>query len=92
MQLRDWLLDNGVSIAAFAHRIGLCRTHVSSILTGNRRTSPRTAKKIEEVTNGDVTAKNVLSGNALGYEGPPRRTTKNKDWEEKPTRKIIFLI
>lgn len=60
MKLKDYLFHNGISIQDFADKLEYSRTHLSQIVNGQSKPSKRLAKAIEQLTNGQVTAKELL--------------------------------
>jgi len=73
MKLRDWLLKKGLRQKEFAEIVQVDRCHLSSIITKNKNPGKKLAKRIEEETKGAITAEEILSGEALGYEGDSKR-------------------
>lgn len=60
MMLRVYLAIHRISVSDFAKKINYTRNAVSYVLNERRRASKKMAKTIEEVTNGEVTAKELL--------------------------------
>lgn len=60
MQLKAWIISHGMTVTTFAEKIEVSRTYLSAIMGGLKKPSKRLAKDIEEATNGDVTAKDLL--------------------------------
>ncbi len=55
MELSKWLLDNGIGVVAFAHRLRLHRSQVSAILNRGVIPNRTTCAAIEKATNHEVT-------------------------------------
>lgn len=60
MNLRDYLYHNRITVTNMAAELGYTRTHLSTIVNGKSKPSPRLARDIEKFTNGIVTAKQLL--------------------------------
>ncbi len=60
MMLRIYLALNRISVTDFAKKINYTRNAVSYVLNERRRASKKMAKLIEQATNGEVTAKELL--------------------------------
>lgn len=60
MDLREYLFRQRISVQEFAEKLEYSRTHLSLIVNGKGRPSPRLAKAIEKATNGEVTAEELL--------------------------------
>lgn len=62
MKLKIYLIENHITIKEFAERIGYSRSQVSNIINGASRPSKRLIRTIEEATNGEVKAEDLLKG------------------------------
>lgn len=62
MNLREYLFRQRISVQDFAEKLEYSRTHLSLIVNGKGKPSPRLAKSIERATNGEVTAQELLKG------------------------------
>jgi len=60
MSLDEYLWRNKISRTDFAKLLGVSRSHLQQILSGNRNASIKLAKKIEEVTQGKVSKEEML--------------------------------
>ncbi len=60
MDLREYLFRKKMTVAEFGRQINFSRIHLSKIIHGERRPSPKLAKIIEQATNGEVIAKELL--------------------------------
>jgi len=60
MTLQEYLARNGLSQAAFARRIGVSQQAVQRYVDGKRVPKRALAKKIVEVTGGQVTYQDLL--------------------------------
>jgi transcriptional regulator with XRE-family HTH domain len=58
--LKKWLDSNGISQKEFAGMIGVAPSTVYRVITGKTRPKLDIAKKIETLTNGEVTRWSVL--------------------------------
>ncbi len=58
--LRDYLHNNHMSVSDFASLCGYGRSHVQDVKGGIQRPGARLVRKIEEVTNGEVTRYDLL--------------------------------
>lgn len=63
MILRDYLYFNRIRVNNFAKMIDCVPGHLSQYMTGNNRLSKKLAKKIEEVTGGQVTISDIMDNN-----------------------------
>lgn len=99
MKLRDWILQAGMRQADFAVLLDITRSHCSSIINGTRSPSRKVALKIAKVTDGEISVEDVLTGSALGYDGPPKRALSPKKQQpqdivvpEKPLANNVFSL
>lgn len=60
MNFREYLFKKRISQVEFAKKLGVSRGHLNQILHGNKHPSRKLAKKIEEETEGKVTAIELL--------------------------------
>jgi len=60
MNLKAYLKSSNISRRAFSESLGIHYMHLSNILRKCRRPSPELALKIERVTGGAVTLKELL--------------------------------
>lgn len=60
MDLREYLFRKRITQVDFAKKLGVSRSHLSQIIAGTKHPSRKLAKKIEEETNGHVTALEML--------------------------------
>ncbi|MEN8236156.1 MAG: helix-turn-helix domain-containing protein [Pseudomonadota bacterium] len=60
MNLREWLFHNRITVTQLAKDLGISRTHLNLISSGQRRPSPDLAKRIEEITKNGVTKAELL--------------------------------
>ena len=60
MDLREYLFKKRITQVEFANRLEVSRGHLSQILNGTKHPSRKLAKKIEEETEGKVTAIELL--------------------------------
>ena len=60
MNLREYLFKKRITQVDFAKRLGISRGHLGQILHGTKHPSRKLAKKIEEETEGKVTAVELL--------------------------------
>jgi transcriptional regulator with XRE-family HTH domain len=58
--LKKWLDNNGISQKEFADMIGVAPSTVYRVITGKTRPKLDIAKKIETLTNGEVSRWSVL--------------------------------
>lgn len=63
MKLKDYLYFENIKQKDFAETLELCPTHICGYINGRIRFSKKVAKAIERITNGKVTAKEILKGN-----------------------------
>lgn len=61
MNLRDFLYINKIKVMDFAKSVDISRQHLSEIINGKVKPGRRLAKDIEIVTNGCVTAEELLN-------------------------------
>ncbi len=57
--LNRWIDENATQ-SAFAKTVGISNSHLSLLLRGKRGASYETAKKIENATDGDINADNLM--------------------------------
>ena len=60
MQLAEYLFRHKVKQTEFAKTVGVSRVHMGEILRGRRRPSVKLARRIEEVTDGQVPKEGLL--------------------------------
>ena len=60
MRLREYIKQQGLTQQQMANKLGITLTHLVCIMSGRSGCSKALAKKIEEMTNGDVTRLEVL--------------------------------
>lgn len=60
MELREYLFHKRITVKKFSEMLDCTRTHLSEIIHGRRAPSRRLAKDIEQATNGEVTAEELL--------------------------------
>lgn len=60
MKLADYLYFNKMTIGDMAQKIGMSREHLGKIVSGKQIPSVKTARKIEEGTEGQVSAIELL--------------------------------
>ncbi|NGX50922.1 MAG: hypothetical protein K1060chlam2_00774 [Chlamydiae bacterium] len=73
MLLEEYLRKSGLKKKAFAKSVEISTTNLWKIRKGISRPSLKTAKKIEEITRGEITMQELLLGE------------RSADVEEKPT-------
>ena len=91
MKLRDYLLQQGIKQEDFADLLDVGRTHLSCIINNKRRPGKKLARRIEEATNGAISAESCRDGSALGYEGKSRRVTETIQ-QVPPRRRALSLF
>jgi transcriptional regulator with XRE-family HTH domain len=62
MELKIYLVKNRMTIKEFCEKIGYSRNQISGIINGKLRPSKRLAKVIQDATNGEVKAEDLLKG------------------------------
>lgn len=60
--MNDWLEKEGLTQSAFAERVGISPATVSLLVRGHVWLSRATARRIAEVTKGEVTAHDFAVG------------------------------
>jgi DNA-binding XRE family transcriptional regulator len=60
MDLDEYLFRKRISQTDFAKDLGISRNHLGEILRGRRTPSVKLAKKIEELTQGEVTREQAM--------------------------------
>jgi DNA-binding transcriptional regulator YdaS (Cro superfamily) len=68
MNLRDYLHFQRITIKAFSESIEMSTTHITGYINGRLRLSQKVARAIERVTDGKVTAKQIMKDN------PPKKS------------------
>lgn len=85
MNLRVYLATKNIQIKDFSDILECNRSYLSRIISGHIKPSKRLAKEIERMTNGDVTAAELLANspespknepNELSSPTPPTSTPK----------------
>jgi len=61
MEIKDWIELNGYKKCAIARILGVDKVTLWSLCTKRRWPRPKLAKKIEELTNGQVTNKDLTN-------------------------------
>lgn len=61
MHLKLYLVKNKIKAQDFAQKLGCSRTHLSEVMSGNKKASVPLARLIQALTNEEVTAEEVLS-------------------------------
>ena len=72
MKLSEYLKETGLTQENFADLVGVTRPFITNILNGKKSPSIQLAGRIEEVTKGKVSLRDLLNTNA------PSRLKKNK--------------
>lgn len=62
MKLRDYLHENRIKIAEFARKLDASRSYINMIVLEEIKPGKRLAKAIEDITEGKVTAEELLKG------------------------------
>ena len=62
MNLRDYLSIHRLSVKEFSQSVDYSRTHLSAIVNGKLKPSPKLARRIEKETNGEVKAQDLMKG------------------------------
>ncbi|MBF5060042.1 helix-turn-helix domain-containing protein [Candidatus Neptunochlamydia vexilliferae] len=62
MLLEDFIDNSGMKKKLFAQMVGISRTCLWKILQGRSRPSLKTAQKIDELTDGKVSVKELIYG------------------------------
>ena len=70
MDFREYLFKKRITQVEFAKKLGISRGHLGQILHGAKHPSRNLAKKIEEETEGKVTAIELLF---------PKKSSKEED-------------
>lgn len=60
MELKLYLMKNRLTIKEFCEKVNYSRNQISGVMSGKLRASKKLAKIIEQATNGEVTAEEVL--------------------------------
>jgi len=68
MELKQWLVKNNQSQRSFSFKLGIHWRHLSHILKGTRHPSVKLAFKIEKLTNGEVSALELLKRKEESWE------------------------
>jgi transcriptional regulator with XRE-family HTH domain len=66
MPIKLYTLKNGLTLTAFAEMLGYSRDYISALANGNIKMGGPIAKKIEKVTNGEITISELM---AIPYRG-----------------------
>ena len=72
MWIDEWIFKEGITKAEFARRVGISRVYLTSIISGRKRGSPDVAKRIRDMTNGEVTFEDILLGDRTKRKIPPK--------------------
>jgi transcriptional regulator with XRE-family HTH domain len=78
--ISDWLEKNDLTQKELAVGIGISRSYLARIITGDSIPSKRVAKKIEAFTNGEITTEDILAGKGgkVPEEVQRRRIARNR--------------
>jgi DNA-binding transcriptional regulator YdaS (Cro superfamily) len=83
MDLYDYFFklkkETGIEVKEFADQCGLCHSYMSSLIHARRHVSFPTAMRIEKVTNGKVTAVELMQLRANSVKSPINRTQSKKN-------------
>ena len=66
MKLRDYLNSKETSISELAKQLDYERAHISRVVNGIQKPSPKLARAIEKYTEGKVTVKDLLHSDEDG--------------------------
>ena len=80
MELKGWLKKNKLSQVAFASQLGVTQFYLCKILNGKYYPSRTLAINIETLTNGEVSAQDIMFPDTLLSE-------QNNLMEDKRTRR-----
>jgi 3,4-dihydroxy 2-butanone 4-phosphate synthase/GTP cyclohydrolase II len=72
MLLSDWLTREGITRSEFAARIGVSPPTITELCRGGQWLSRKTARAIEKVTGGEVTAADFVHIDRPSSEPSPR--------------------
>ena len=78
MELKIWILKNGLKMKEFAKKNGISQGYLSLILNQKARPRFQFAQRIEKATNGQITAMYLMS---LKYENDTKTTSKKPSCE-----------
>jgi len=78
MKLKEYLKMKGLTEYDFADILGITQPHVNYIVNGKKNASAGLAKRIEDVTNGQVTFNDLYSSKAPSRLNKNDRKTKGK--------------
>jgi len=62
MNLKDYLYLKRMTLNEFSNQIGYSRNHLSGIINGRYKPNKKFALYIEQITNGEVKAEDLLKG------------------------------
>jgi len=68
MKLKTWLLNNRIYQREFAYSLGIHWQHLNGVVNGSRHPSVKLAFKIEKLTNGEVSALELLKRKEESWE------------------------
>ena len=68
MELREYLFRKRLKISDFAKEIGYGRTYVNEIVNRTKKPGKHLARQIEQATNGEVKAEDLLKGDEDGKD------------------------
>jgi len=68
MKLKTWLHENSISQRQFAVDLGVHWQHLNGVVNGSRHPSVKLAFKIEKLTNGEVSALELLKRKEESWE------------------------
>lgn len=72
MWIDEWLFKEKIAVKDCAERLQISRQYLHAIISGNRRGSPDVAKKISEMTGGEVSINEILFGDREKRKKPPK--------------------
>lgn len=65
MDIREYLYKKRMTLTSFCKLLDLTLTHMSGYINGRIRLSKKVARNIEKITEGKITAKEIMKGNPL---------------------------
>ncbi len=82
MELKDYLVKNGLKQKWFAEKIGIRPERLSDFLKENRPLPLQYFNKVVRLTNGKVTLLELLKQNERYYKKNDKRKHKNRKWKD----------
>lgn len=72
MWIDDWRHKEKITVTKLAKMLKTSRTHLSKVISGATQAGPDLAKRIVEITGGEVSLEDILYGDKAKRKLPPK--------------------